>query len=40
MACKIIESPKEEIINIERIPCFDETCTGTINEQGICNECK
>jgi hypothetical protein len=23
----------------ERIPCRDGSCIGTINEQGVCNEC-
>lgn len=25
--------------NDERIPCIDDMCTGTINEQGFCNYC-
>jgi len=33
-----IFKPEDEI-NFDRLPCFDEECIGTINEEGICNVC-
>lgn len=40
----IHEAPEREVAapdwdQEERIPCMDDLCTGTINEQGRCNYC-
>jgi hypothetical protein len=34
---KVVEQYEEA--SIERTPCFDESCTGTINSDAICSEC-
>ncbi len=34
-----INLEKEEIDPLERIPCNDGNCIGTINEKGLCSIC-